>query len=284
MNKTRLLKKRLFSGKLLRDQHILSGVMLILTAALLLFVSTIKPNALQTFRTFTVNIAVPIIDIITSPLKKAQDTLDNVKTTLQLKEDNARLKSENIILKEWYLAAQSLQTENEALRKIVKLTNTPFFTQRDSITAKIIHDTSNDFSKSLLIKAGKKEKIYKNAAVISTNGLVGRVIETSDHTARVLLITDINARIPVIIKTKNTFIHAILTGQNNLPPTLTHIADKTLLEDLKNTPNATITTSGTGEVFPYGIPVGTLDMSPAGKLNIRPYIDTNKIVFVKVLL
>jgi len=115
------------------------------------------------------------------------------------------------------------------------------------ITARVIADSGNAFVKSLLVEAGSLDRVQKNYAVIAGEGLIGRVIEVGKNVSRILLVSDMNSRIPVLIE--NTSQHAVLAGGNETSPTLEHLPASSGVDV-----GARIVTSGHGGVFPAGIP------------------------------
>lgn len=284
MNKIRLSKKKLSTTAFLKLRVLVSSVFFIALATVLLALSLTKPEIFDGLRTQAISIAAPIIETANKPFIKAKAALDDIRNVLKLREDNARLSTENERLMQWYIHAQTLSAENTALRALVKAQNFPPLSDRPSITATLLNDTSKDFAKSVLIKAGLNNGVHKDAVALSSRGLVGQVIEAADNTARILLITDINARVPVVIEHQGQMIHAIMAGQNNHPPILSHIADQTTRETLSTLQGAHIITSGTGGLFPYGLPVGTLNVTENGQLEVTPYIKSGNFLFVHILL
>ena len=105
---------------------------------------------------------------------------------------------------------------------------------------------------------------------------MGRTIESSTNLTRGLLITDLNSRIPVIIKPSNQ--HAILIGDNTDKPLLKYLPYSAELKK-----GDTVETSGRGGVFPAGIPVGVIESASQGEATVRPYVDLDSLSFVHVL-
>ena len=145
------------------------------------------------------------------------------------------------------------------------------------VTARVISDGGNAFVKTLLVSSGGLEGIKKNQAVLAGEGMIGRIIEAGNKASRILLMTDINSRIPVIIEGTNQ--KAILTGNNGKYPALKHLPkDSGLVE------GARIVTSGDGGVFPFGLPIGTVIIGKNGDKFIQPYADMDRITYVLSLI
>ncbi|MCB9988606.1 MAG: rod shape-determining protein MreC [Rhodospirillales bacterium] len=190
-----------------------------------------------------------------------------------MQAENERLKAENIRLREWYQTALVLQARQDSLEKLMNLKLPP---QHHYITARVIADSGNSYVQSVIVLAGSPDGVRKGQAAISDNGVVGRVIETGDRSARILLLTDMNSRIPVMIEGKND--HAILAGNNDSYPELLHLP-----ADTKAEAGDRIVTSGHGGMFPPGLPVGELIALEDGRMAVRPVADLDRLGFVRVV-
>ena len=83
------------------------------------------------------------------------------------------------------------------------------------LTARVVADAGGVYAKAVLLSIGPNHSIRKGEIAVDERGLVGRITEVGARTARVLLITDLNSRIPVILETSRA--HAILVGTNGRP-------------------------------------------------------------------
>src|SRR5690606_4385105 len=119
-----------------------------------------------------------------------------------------------------------------------------------TIATKILGDSSGPFIRSALVNAGETHGVLKGQIVINYNGLVGRIIEVGSKTSRVLLITDINSRIPII--TASSRERGIVVGNNTDLLSLLYLPEDTRVQI-----GEIIFTSGDGESFPSGVPIGT---------------------------
>jgi rod shape-determining protein MreC len=117
------------------------------------------------------------------------------------------LRNENISLSAEVENLKKLRSENEELRKLLSLKKSIRYS---AIAAKVINIFSNDFTRSILLNVGKNDGVSVGDLVINCDGLVGRILETNDAHSRALLITDMNAVIPVKIGDRQ--INAIMTG------------------------------------------------------------------------
>lgn len=252
--------------------HIGSFVFIIL-GILAMLLSASNPQSVSSLRTGMMDVAAPVIGAITKPAQDAALFVRQASGLAELQVENTRLQEENERLREWYQKAMLLDAENKSLRELLNVKLEP---QNRYITARILGDSGNTFVKSLLLSAGRQEGVEKGQAVVSGVGLVGRVIEAGNTSARALLITDINSRVPVIVEDSRQ--HAIMAGDNDNRPVLTHIPPDT---DIAS--GARIVTSGHGGVFPPGIPVGKVVVDDLGQYRIELFADFDRLIHVRVV-
>jgi rod shape-determining protein MreC len=200
-------------------------------------------------------------------------TISGVSGMAEIKAENAKLKAENVRLKEWYQTALMLQAENQSLKKLLnfKAENTQTFT-----TSRVISDAGNAFVKTVLVASGSKEGVEKNQAVLAGEGMVGRVSEVGKKASRVLLVTDINSRIPILIEDTNQ--KAILAGNNSNFPTLKHLP-----QDSGGIEGKRVITSGHGGIFQPGLPIGRVIKNSSGELAVNLYADIDRVTLVRIL-
>ena len=249
MKTLRFSKNKITTRPLVRVSYALSSIIFLAGSLILIAISIGRPATFDTLRLSLMDAATPLISTVNTPIRAASDFVKDASGLATLQADNARLQAENAKLKEWYLAARTLQSENAQLQKLVNLQ--PAAGHEKIITAGLLTDTGSPFAKSIIVHAGTQKGVAKGAAVISSQGVIGRVIEVGETSSRILLLSDMNSRIPVTIDYDGSAIHAILAGQNDAAPVLLHISAGT------NIPaGAHIMTSGLGGLYPKGLPVG----------------------------
>ncbi len=249
------------------------SLLLIVLASLILVFGLIRPDAVSGLRIAVTDIMSPTISLLSSPFQNVAASISNISGMASLRAENAQLKSENIRLKEWYQTALMLQAENQSLQNLLNLKANP---AHKYISTRVLSDAGNAFVKTLIVASGKQEGVKNNQAVLSGDGLIGRIIEAGKNTSRVLLITDINSRIPVLIEGSQQ--KAVLAGDNSDVLYLKHLSkDSSLVE------GARIITSGDGGVFPQGFPVGRLTQSDDGSFVVKPFVNTDKITHVRIV-
>lgn len=207
------------------------------------------------------------------PFDKTRILLKNTHVFMNLKEEYTRLKAENESLK-WYLQAlEPLQHENRNLKKYL---NVPVVENYGYLTARVFARPYDGLHHFFLISAGHKDGLEKNQAVISPEGVVGRLEKVGKYVSRVMLLNDVNSRIPVMLSQSKQ--KAILAGEGTFFPVLVYIGDIRKIE-----PGEKVMTLDSGGVFPSGLPIGIVDDITHGKIQVRPYAPFQNLEWVRIL-
>ena len=169
-----------------------------------------------------------------------------------------------------------MQSENKILKSALNFSNDKSPNQIFSISAKVIIDLKSPYLKSLLINKGTRSGIKKGMSVFNKNYLLGNIIETNYISSRVLLLTDLNSKLPVIIE--NTNVNAILEGtgkKKNL--SLSYLPENYIIESEK-----IIFTSGKDGFIQGGIPVAKTFLNKKNKIKIKILGDPDQALIVRV--
>lgn len=215
----------------------------------------------------------PVLAIASRPAQDAAMFVRNASGLAELQVENSRLLEENARLRDWYQTALLLDAENKSLRELLNVKAEP---ENRYITARILGETGNTFVKSLLLSAGSRDGVHAGQAVLSGVGLVGRVVESGVNSSRVLLITDVNSRVPVMVE--NTRQHAVVAGANDSMPFLTHMPP-----DSEIPTDSRIVTSGHGGIFPQGVPVGRVMKDQNGIYRVELFADFDRMIHVRIV-
>lgn len=214
-----------------------------------------------------------ITDAVQGPINHVTATIERLKTMWDMTSHNEMVMAENKRLMEWYQTANRLNEENKALRELLNVKEEEAVSK---ISALVMTDVNTHYSNTILVRSGEKQGLNKGQGVLSHEGLIGRVIETGENTSRVLLLSDINSRIPVTIESSQE--RAILAGANEAHPFLDHLP-----ESHQVVAGQKVITSGHGGIFPYGVPVGETYMADNGKIAVKPYAQPNRASFVQIV-
>lgn len=251
----------------------ISGVILLGLSLVLVLVTAARPGLVDAPRRAVQGAIVPVVEPLSLPFTAVAEWLDYLFSLTRLKTEVEQLRTENKRLEEWYNSAQLLQAENQSLRDLLKVKLEPGL---DFQTARVVADTGGPYTQTILINVGLRDDIRKGDAVLAGEGLIGRVTDVLDDTSEVLLMTDLNSRIPVRVEGSN--IQAILTGTNSQSMILTRLPEGTILNN-----DQRVMTSGVGGVFPPDLPVGRVRLLKNDRIALAPYADFGRLMYVRVV-
>jgi len=214
----------------------------------------------------------PVLDALSRPIGVANDLIEHGRNVYGLALENRTLREENARLMQWQAVARQLEAENAVLRN---LTGFVPETAATEVSARVIGASGGAYVRSVLVAAGARHGVRKGQAAVAGAGLAGRVTEVGDRSARVLLITDLNSRIPVVVESSRD--QAILAGDNSDRPRLDY-----LRANARVSPGDRVVTSGIGGIFPPGIPVGVV-VGTDGGLRVQPPIDWDRLEFLRLV-
>jgi rod shape-determining protein MreC len=190
--------------------------------------------------------------------------------------ENIALQEEIRILKKKQLDIDFLKTENKNLKLILGLEKIEIHEEDITIVAKVMVDQISPFLKSVIINKGTNHEIVKGMTVFSKNYLIGTVIETNYLSSRVLLITDLNSKIPAVIQ--DTDVNVILAGNGNKNNfTLEYLPEEFTLE-----PNKIIFTSGKDGFLKAGMPIAETYLNKKNELKIKSLADPQQASIIHV--
>src|SRR6185503_1495435 len=249
------------------------GILVVLAFAAML-IGKADTVLVENARVLALDLASPLLEAIARPVAVANRTIADLKEFASLREENARLREENARLITWQAAARRLENENDRLRELSQFHEGP---EASFITARIVGDSVSAYVRGALLNVGRKAGVTTGQAVLTAEGLAGRVAEVGENSARVLFVTDVNSRLPVLVE--RTRERAILAGDNS------GLMRLTLAQTLQGVQRGDrIITSGHGGSFPVGIPVGeAVQTVDGGSVKVRPFADFSRLEFVRVV-
>ena len=222
-------------------------------------------------------------------------TVAALRDSVEIRRQNAALASEVDDLRARLLFHDEMQRENTSLKRALKLQTA----NHAMLCAEVVsRGGASGWWNLVRISKGAKDGVTRNCAVISTEGLVGRVVETSADTADILLLTDVNSKVSCYLEGTAAGARGILTGGGIFKPgdevELMHVIEPMSLaylnKEMDIAKGARVITSGLGGVYPAGIPVGEVVSSihDSTKLyqsaSIAPYVDFASLSRVFVIL
>ena len=211
--------------------------------------------------------------IVSVPENLLKDSYITIQNHNKLYKENEKIKSELEILKAKDLLNEFTILENQRLKKIVD----DYLVKSDTIIAKVLSDKGSPFLRSIIINKGSKQKINLGMAVMDGAYIVGKVVEVNYLSSRILLLSDLNSKIPVIIEPNAVF--SILSGTGKDYGVIQYSKK---YEDIKN--ESVIYTSGAGNLFKAGIPIGRMNINNLNdEKKVEFFSDFSQLKFVKVV-
>ncbi len=213
---------------------------------------------------------VPIFTAVAAPLSAVHIGVEDAGGLLSLRSDNARLRAENEQLRRWQAVAIALDAENATLKANLRWVPdaAPSF-----VTARVVADAGGVYARAVLLSVGRSQGMTKGQIALDERGLAGRVTELGLRSARVLLVTDMNSRIPVTLEGSRG--RAILVGTNGPRPRLMHWP-----EGVMPVEGERVLTSAEANAFPAGLPVGIVryNASNAPEVELAAQLDRLDVV------
>ena len=209
--------------------------------------------------------------IISLPEKKIQNFNNKIK-------DHYNLYNDYLIVKEKINLLQSEKYENEFLKeenKRLKKTIDEYIYNSKEMVAKVLIDNNSPFLKSIIVNKGSKDNVKLGMAVLDGSYLVGKIVEVNYSTARALLVSDLNSKIPVGIEPGN--IQSILSGTGKQYGKIEYLESEIFIEN-----ESIVYTSGSGGLFKSGIPVGIYNKKNTEEQTVTFFSKLSQLTFIKL--
>ena len=249
-----------------------SLLVLIIISVILLSLDFYKAKPLNIFRSISKDIIYRGSFIISLPFKSLDRGYKTVKTHFTFYDDYQNLKNELYILKAQQSEIEFLKMQNKELKIVI---SDVLHTNIKNVIAKVILDKQSPFLKSIILNKGTNSNLKKGMAVLHKNNMIGRIVEVNYLSSRVLLINDLNSKIPVKIQPSGE--NAIMSGEGNNLASLDFLPKLSTIEE-----ENIVFTSGSDGVFDDGIPIGKIT-EIEGKFYVEFFSDLNQINFVTVI-
>ncbi len=210
--------------------------------------------------------------IISVPEKKIRNFNNKIK-------DHYNLYNDYLIVKEKINLLQSEKYENEFLKeenKRLKKTIDEYIYNSKEMVAKVLIDKNSPFLKSIIVNKGSKDNVKLGMAVLDGSYLVGKIVEVNYSTARALLVSDLNSKIPVGIEPGN--IQSILSGTGKQYGKIEYLESEIFIEN-----ESIVYTSGSGGLFKSGIPVGIYNKKNTEEQTVTFFSKLSQLTFIKLV-
>ncbi|MBV8912060.1 MAG: rod shape-determining protein MreC [Acetobacteraceae bacterium] len=214
----------------------------------------------------------PIYGVVAEPLARVRDVVEDAEQLWAMRDENRRLREENEQLRRWHAVALALDAENTVLKANLRWIPDP---APSYVTARVVADAGGVYARAVLLSVGPDHGMTRGQIALDENGLVGRITELGARSARVLLITDMNSRIPVTLE--NSRARAILVGTNGPRPRLQYWP-----EGVTPAEGERVVTSAEAGAFPAGLPVGSVRYSANNVAEVEPAARLDRLEVVRI--
>jgi rod shape-determining protein MreC len=220
------------------------------------------------------DVLTPVMALAAEPSRAIRDAVGWVGDQFALAEENRRLRAEVQHLLSWQAEATRLQVENAALRDVLHAQR-----QRPvpiASTARVVADSRSPFVHTRLLDAGRGDGVQEGMAALGGTGLAGRVVDVGTNSSRLLMITDFNSKIPVLVLPSRDA--AILVGDNGPMPRLDFLPLNPRVQV-----GDRVVTSGAGGILPVGLPVGRVAAVGDDGIRVAPALDWRDLEHVRLV-
>ena len=210
--------------------------------------------------------------IISGPENFIKDSYFTIQNHKNLYKENEKNKSELAELKSKDLLNKFIILENQRLKYIID----DYVSESDAVVAKVLSDKGSPFLKSIIINKGSKQGLYLGMIAMDGEYLVGKVVEVNYLSSRVLLLSDLNSKIPVTLEPDGLL--SILSGTGEDHGVIQYTKKYKEIQS-----QSIIYTSGTSGLFKAGIPIGRINSKFLGdKKKVEFFSDFSQLRFVKI--
>ena len=214
----------------------------------------------------------PLFAVVAQPLAQMRDGVEDIEQLWAMRSENRRLREENENLRRWHAVALALDAENAALKANLRWIPDP---APSYVTARVVADAGGVYARAVLLSVGPNHGMTRGQIALDENGLVGRVTELGSRSARVLLVTDMNSRIPVTLEHSRA--RAILVGTNGQRPRLMYWPEGVIPAEGER-----VVTSAEAGAFPAGLPVGTVRYSAGNVPEVETAARLDRLEVVRI--
>ena len=252
-------------------QQRFSLFILAVLSILLIFVETIETKPLSLARSFIKDVIYRGSLVVSYPNKTFSKTYSFFDNHISLYRNYDKLIEENKKLKNNISKSEFLMMENTQLRKLIEEQS---LSESNLVSARVIFDKQSPYLNSFVINIGGNKKIKRGMAVLDGENFIGRVVDVNYFSSRVLLVSDLNSKIPVLVEPTGK--HAILTGHGNNNPTLDYLPENHKIKD-----GDKVYTSGQEGIFSPGIPIGQVNIEKK-LVKVLLFSNLKQITFVNI--
>ncbi len=244
---------------------------LIIISIVLIFFDKIETKPFSIFRSIVKDAIYRGALIANTPTKVIKNSNNYIQSHISVYSDYVKLKEENNELKNKALKIDFLELENNQLRRLIEEETQSL---SSLLSARVMLDKQSPYLNSFVINIGSNKKLKNGMAVLHGKNFVGRIVDVNFFSSRVLLVSDLNSKIPII--TEPSANHAILSGHGINKATLDYLSENNNIQD-----GDKVYTSGKEGLFTPGIPIGIVKKKK-DLINVELFSDLSQITFVNI--
>jgi rod shape-determining protein MreC len=238
----------------------------------LLALSRLDHSLVRAARGLLAEAGAPVLAAAMGPFRPIQNSVRTLAGLIDAQKEVDRLRDDNQRLKSWESRAKELERRMLQLEEIARVVPEQGLT---FATARVIADSGGSFVRMALLDAGRDSGFKNGYPVVNVDGLVGRIAHSGQRSSRLLMLNDLNSRVPVYIGANS--VRAVMFGDNGPYPKLAHIP-----ADAKVEAGDDVITSGVGGVFPRGLRIGTV-VDGGDQLRVELHARLDRLEYVSVL-
>lgn len=243
-------------------------------AIALILIGKAQSNLFDRARAGMTDMASPALQALRTPLSGVNQWLGSIGHFFSVYQENIRLREEVARLRQWQNTAVVLDDRVKRYQLLLHAVPDPTLS---SVMARVIGRASHPFLQTMILDAGRAHGVKPGQAVIDARGMIGRIYLAGERTSWVILLADLNSRIPVTLEPGN--VQAIMAGDNTGAPTLDLLSQAN--RALK--PGMQVISSGDGGLLPSGLAIGTVVTDGSGEFRVALLADPTSSEDVRIV-
>jgi rod shape-determining protein MreC len=247
-------------------------VIVLALAVALVLLGRAQANLFDRARTAIIDRFEPMLVVVHVPIVQFDRWIGSINELFTVYRENLALKDENARLKQWRNVAVVMQDRVKRYQALLHAVPDP---DVHSVLSQVIGRANRPFLQTMILDAGAAGNVKPGEAVVDARGMIGRIYLTGSHTSWVILLTDLNSRIPVTVAPGSH--QAMMVGDNTAMPTLDTMSQTVTLHA-----GDQVVSSGDGGLLPPGLPIGTV-VGQAGQYRVALLSDAASAQDVEIL-
>ena len=247
-------------------------IIVVALAVALILIGKAQSSLFDRARAHVIDWMEPVLHASRVPVDSFNRWMGSIGEIFSVYNENLKLKEENARLRQWHNRAIVLDDRVQRYQLLLHAVPDPALS---SVVASVIGRASHPFLQTVILDAGKAQGVKPGQAVVDARGMIGRIFLTGERTSWVILLSDLNSRIPVTIQPGNA--QAIMAGDNSRAPTIEIVSQGAELKAGNQ-----VISSGDGGILPGGLPIGTL-VADANGFRVALFADQATAQDVQIL-